>query len=71
MEDARVQLTTATTLDPTDDNALANLAVTCLELGKFDEMMAARTRLMGLHSGLLTALDDQIEQKTGKRPDAP
>ncbi len=68
-EQARVELTQATTLDPTDDNALANLALACLELNKTDEMMAARARLESMHSQYLSAVDDQILAKTGKPPD--
>jgi tetratricopeptide (TPR) repeat protein len=69
-EKARVQLTTATQLNPVDENAWLNLAMTCLQLGstRADEMTVARNKLAALNSQFLPQLDQAIADKSAAAP---
>jgi tetratricopeptide (TPR) repeat protein len=61
-EKARVPLTLATQLNPSDENAQLNLAMTCLQLGpeRRDQLTAARDKLAELKSPLLVQLEQAI-----------
>ncbi len=59
---AYTYLTNAVGLNPTDQDALWNLAVACLQLGKVDELADARSKLQALNSPRLPDLDAEIER---------
>jgi predicted Zn-dependent protease len=67
-EGARVQLTTATQLAPADDVAWYNLALTCLQLNRTEEMMQAQSKLTVANSRYLPLLEQAIAAKAGAVP---
>ncbi len=60
--------TQAVQLNPNDEASQFNFALLCLELGKMDELNAARDKLAAMNSSQLPALDDEIERKKKKKP---
>ncbi len=58
--------TQAVQLNPNDDASQYALALACLELGKTEELNAARDRLASMNSPHVAALDAQIEARKGK-----
>jgi tetratricopeptide (TPR) repeat protein len=56
----------AVRLNPNDEASEVNFALLCLELGKMEELTAARDKLVAMNSPQLAALDAQIERK--KKP---
>lgn len=56
----------AVKLNPNDEAAEVNFALLCLELGKRDELNAARDKLVAMNSAKVAALDQEIESKKGK-----
>lgn len=67
-DEAYPYLTQAAQLNPNDESAQFNLALTCLELGKMDEVSAARDKLAAMKSAQLAALDAAIEKKNASKP---
>jgi tetratricopeptide (TPR) repeat protein len=67
-EEAYPYETQAVQLNPTDEASQLNFALLCLELGKMDELNAARDRLVAMNSSQVAALDGEIERKKKKRP---
>jgi hypothetical protein len=55
--------TQAVQLNPTDEASLLNFALLCLELGKMEELNAARDKLVAMNSAQVAALDQEIERK--------
>jgi tetratricopeptide (TPR) repeat protein len=69
-DDAYVYLTQAVQLNSKDDYSIYNLALTCLKLGRSDELNAARAKLEAMNSPKLSDLDKDIEAnkpKAGKK----
>jgi len=60
--------TQAIQLNPNDEASQLNLALLCLELGKMDELNAARDKLVAMNSTQVAALDQEIERKKKKKP---
>lgn len=60
--------TEAVRLNPNDETSQLNLALLCLELGKTDELNAARDKLVALNSALVAGLDQEIERKKEGKP---
>jgi len=60
--------TQAVQLNPTDEASQLNFALLCLELGKMDELNAARDKLVAMNSGQVAALDGEIERKKKRKP---
>jgi tetratricopeptide (TPR) repeat protein len=65
-DNAYVYLTQAVQLNPKDDYSLYNLGLTCLQLGKSDELNAARAKLEAMNSPKLADLDKDIEANKPK-----
>lgn len=65
-DNAYVYLTQAVQLNPRDDYSIYNLALTCLQLGKSDELNAARAKLVAMNSPKLADLDKDIEANKPK-----
>jgi tetratricopeptide (TPR) repeat protein len=61
-EEALTFQSKALELDPKDDHAQYNLALTYLKLKRKDEVNACREKLSEMGSPLLGQLDEQIEQ---------
>lgn len=62
----------AVQLNPNDQTSQLDFALLCLELGKTDEMNAARDKLVGMNSPQVATLDQEIERKkTGAKKRAP
>lgn len=55
--------TQAVQLNPNDEASQLNFALLCLELGKMDELNAARDKLVAMNSAQVAALDQEIERK--------
>jgi tetratricopeptide (TPR) repeat protein len=62
-EEAYPYETQAVHLNPNDEASQLNFALLCLELGKMDELNAARDKLVALNSTQVAALDQEIERK--------
>jgi tetratricopeptide (TPR) repeat protein len=62
-EEAYPYETQAVQLNPNDEASQLNLALLCLELGKMDELNAARDKLVAMNSAQVPALDQEIERK--------
>jgi predicted Zn-dependent protease len=62
-EEAYPYETQAVQLNPNDEASQLNLALLCLELGKMDELNAARDKLVSMNSAQVAALDQEIERK--------
>ncbi len=62
-EEAYPYETQAVQLNPNDEASQLNFALLCLELGKMDELNAARDKLVALKSAQVPALDQEIERK--------
>src|ERR1700733_14912801 len=62
-EEAYPYETQAVQLNPTDEASQLNLALLCLELGKMEELNAARDKLVAMNSTQVAALDQEIERK--------
>lgn len=60
--------TQAVQLNPTEEASQLNFALLCLELGKMDELNAAREKLAAMNSAQVAALDQEIERKKKKKP---
>jgi tetratricopeptide (TPR) repeat protein len=60
--------TQAVQLNPSDEASQLNLALLCLELGKTDELNAARDKLVAMNSSQVAALDQEIERKKKRKP---
>ena len=60
--------TQAVQLNPTDEASQLNFALLCLELGKMEELAAAREKLVAMNSTQVPALDQEIERKKKKKP---
>jgi tetratricopeptide (TPR) repeat protein len=60
--------TQAVQLNPGDEASQLNFALLCLELGKMDELNAARDKLVAMNSGQVAALDAEIERKKKRKP---
>jgi predicted Zn-dependent protease len=58
----------AVQLNPNDEAAQVNFALLCLELGKMEELAAARDKLVAMNSPQLAVLDTKIERKKTKTP---
>ncbi|MGA3188242.1 MAG: tetratricopeptide repeat protein [Bryobacteraceae bacterium] len=56
----------AVQLNPNDDASQFSFALLCLELGKMDELNAARAKLVAMKSPQVAALDAEIERKKRK-----
>jgi tetratricopeptide (TPR) repeat protein len=67
-EEAYPYETRAVQLNPNDETSQFNLALLCLELGKIDELTAARDKLVAMNSTQVAALDVEIERKKKKKP---
>jgi predicted Zn-dependent protease len=67
-EEAYPYETQAVQLNPTDEASQLNFALLCLELGKMDELNAARDKLVAMNSSQVAALDGEIERKKKKKP---
>jgi tetratricopeptide (TPR) repeat protein len=67
-EEAYPYETQAVQLNPTDEASQLNFALLCLELGKTDELNAARDKLVAMNSSQVPALDAEIERKKKKKP---
>jgi len=65
-DEAYAYETQAVQLNPNDESSQYALALICLELGKTDELKAARDKLAGMNSGRVATLDTYIEGKKGK-----
>jgi tetratricopeptide (TPR) repeat protein len=63
--------TQAVQLNPNDEAAQLDLALVCLELGKMDELNAARDKLVAMNSTQVAALDQEIERKKAAKKRAP
>jgi tetratricopeptide (TPR) repeat protein len=71
-EEAYPYETQAVQLNPTDEASQLNLALLCLELGKMEELNAARDKLVAMNSTQVAALDQEIERKkTAAKKRAP
>lgn len=55
--------TQAVQLNPNDEASQLNFALLCLELGKMEELNAARDKLVAMNSAQVAALDQEIERK--------
>jgi predicted Zn-dependent protease len=64
-EEAYPYETQAVQLNPNDEASQLNFALLCLELGKMDELNAARDKLVAMKSTQVAALDQEIERKKG------
>ncbi|HTB10245.1 MAG TPA: tetratricopeptide repeat protein [Bryobacteraceae bacterium] len=64
-EEAYPYETQAVQLNPNDEASQLNLALLCLELGKMDELNAARDKLVAMKSTQVAALDQEIDRKKG------
>jgi len=62
-EEAYPYETQAVQLNPNDEASQLNLALLCLELGKMDELNAARDKLVAMNSTQVAALDQEIDRK--------
>lgn len=62
-EEAYPYETQAVQLNPNDEASELNFALLCLELGKTDELNAARAKLVAMNSTQVAALDQEIERK--------
>ncbi len=62
-EEAYPYETQAVQLNPNDEASQLNLALLCLELGKMDELNAARDKLVAINSTQVAALDQEIDRK--------
>ncbi len=62
-EEAYPYETQAVQLNPNDEASQLNFALLCLELGKMDELNAARDRLVAMNSTQVAALDQEIDRK--------
>ena len=62
-EEAYPYETQAVQLNPNDEASQLNFALLCLELGKMDELNAARDKLVAMNSTQVAALDQEIERK--------
>jgi len=62
-EEAYPYETQAVQLNPTDEASQLNFALLCLELGKMEELNAARDKLVAMNSAQVAALDQEIERK--------
>jgi tetratricopeptide (TPR) repeat protein len=60
--------TQAVQLNPGDEASQLNFALLCLELGKMDELNAARDKLVAMNSSQVAALDGEIERKKKRKP---
>jgi tetratricopeptide (TPR) repeat protein len=60
--------TQAVQLNPGDEASQLNFALLCLELGKMDELNAARAKLVAMNSSQVAALDGEIERKKKRKP---
>jgi hypothetical protein len=60
--------TQAVQLNPGDEASQLNFALLCLELGKMDELNAAREKLVAMNSAQVAALDQEIERKKKRKP---
>jgi tetratricopeptide (TPR) repeat protein len=60
--------TQAVQLNPGDEASQLNFALLCLELGKMDELNAAREKLVAMNSGQVAALDQEIDRKKKRKP---
>ncbi len=60
--------TQAVQLNPNDEASQLNFALLCLELGKTEELNAARDKLVAMNSAQVPALDQEIERKKKKKP---
>jgi tetratricopeptide (TPR) repeat protein len=60
--------TQAVQLNPGDEASQLNFALLCLELGKMDELNAARDKLVAMNSAQVAALDGEIERKKKRKP---
>ena len=60
--------TQAVQLNPNDEASQLNFALLCLELGKMEELNAAREKLVAMNSAQVAALDAEIERKKKKKP---
>jgi predicted Zn-dependent protease len=60
--------TKAVQLNPNDEASQLNFALLCLELGKMDELNAARAKLIAMNSTQVAALDAEIERKKERKP---
>ncbi len=58
----------AAQLDPNAEAPQLNYALLCLELGKMDELKAARDKLVAMNSARVAALDQAIERKANQKP---
>jgi tetratricopeptide (TPR) repeat protein len=62
-EEAYPYETQAVQLNPNDEASQLNFALLCLELGKMDELNAARDKLVAMNSTQVAALDQEIDRK--------
>ncbi len=60
--------TQAVQLNPNDEASQLNFALLCLELGKMEELSAARDKLVAMNSPQVAALDQEIERKKAAAP---
>lgn len=67
-EEAYPYETQAVQLNPGDEASQLNFALLCLELGKMDELNAARDKLVAMNSSQVAALDGEIERKKKRKP---
>jgi tetratricopeptide (TPR) repeat protein len=67
-EEAYPYETQAVQLNPGDEASQLNFALLCLEMGKMDEVNAAREKLVGMNSGQVAALDGEIDRKKKRKP---
>jgi tetratricopeptide (TPR) repeat protein len=61
-DDAFSNFQRATQLDPASANAWSNFATYCLQLGRTEELMAARTKLLTLDANEAAKLDDRMRE---------
>ena len=62
-EEAYPYETQAVQLNPNDEASQLNFALLCLELGKMEELISTRAKLVAMNSTQVTALDQEIERK--------
>ena len=69
-DEAYTYLTQAVNLNTVDESSLFNFALTCLQLGRTEELNLTRSKLQAVNSPFLSQLDQEIERKgrtAGKR----
>ena len=62
-DEAYTYLTQAVNLNTVDESSLFNFGLTCLELGRIEELNLTHSKLQAVNSSYLPKLDDAIAQK--------